>query len=113
LGTFRILYTNKEAEINMGYSSAELSSMTPADLLLSKEYYEDIKEKIKPLVNGELNVLSFEAYHKRKDGTSYPIEGHLQIFNYEGRNCLAGFIRDISQRKKTEEELQRSNMLLE
>lgn len=112
LGTYRILYTNKEAEINIGYSSDELSSMTPADLLLSKEYYEDIKEKIKPLVNGELNVLSFEAYHKRKDGTSYPIEGHLQIFNYEGRNCLAGFIRDISQRKKTEEELQRSNMLL-
>jgi PAS domain S-box-containing protein len=112
LETYKILYTNKEAEINIGYSSAELSSMTPADLLLSKEYYEDIKEKIKPLINGELNVLSFEAYQKRKDGTSYPIEGHLQIFNYEGRNTIAAFIRDISQRKKAEEELHNSNMLL-
>lgn len=111
LETYRILYTNKEAETNIGYSSAELSSMTPVDLYLLKEG-EVFEEKIKPLVNGDSNVVVFETCHKRKDGTSYPIEVHLQVFSYEGKNAITAFIRDISQRKKAEEELHNSNMLL-
>ena len=45
--------------------------------------------------------LTFETRHRRKDGTSFPVEVHAGKFEPAGRQlCL---VRDITERKRAEE----------
>jgi hypothetical protein len=34
---------------------------------------------IRPLEDGERSLLVFESVHRRKNGTEYPVEVHLQL----------------------------------
>ncbi len=111
INKFNFLYVNKEAERNIGYTFEELSEMEVLDIkpLFSESTF---KETINPLLEGKISVLTYETIHRRKDGSTYPVEVQMQIFSYEGRNTLTAFVRDICVRKKAEEALQNSNMIL-
>jgi len=46
-------------------------------------------------------------YHRKKDGTVFPVEISSSTFALPGRRILCGVVRDITERRKTEEELSR------
>jgi two-component system CheB/CheR fusion protein len=46
-------------------------------------------------------------YHKKKDGTLFPVEISASIFTLKGRLMACGIIRDITARKQAEEALRR------
>ncbi len=46
-------------------------------------------------------------YHKKKDGTVFPVEISASTFLLKGRTVLCGIIRDITARKQAEEALRR------
>ncbi|MFB6101203.1 MAG: PAS domain S-box protein [Haloplanus sp.] len=48
----------------------------------------------------------FEWTHQRVDGTTFPAEVKLSRFEYEGEPALHALIRDITERKEQERELQ-------
>ena len=52
-------------------------------------------------------------YHKKKDGTSFPVEISTSTFMLGGRQVLCGAVRDISDRVRTEEELKKHRDTLE
>ena len=83
---------------NLGYTQDELKKMTPMDL---KEDYtkERFLSLIDPLRSGKKQQLSFETWHRRKDGTNYPIEVHLQLFRDVTPSLFVAIIEDISERK--------------
>ena len=80
--TLKFIFVNEGARDNLGYSLDELSELTPIDIkpMFSKSEFEAL---ITPLRSGETEVLVFETVHKRKDGTTYPIEVHLQLSTEE------------------------------
>ncbi len=43
-------------------------------------------------------------WHKKKDGTVFPVEITATVFDYSGREVLIAAIRDITDRKQAEEE---------
>lgn len=55
----------------------------------------------------ESRYLLSECLHKTKDNISVPIEIHYHLFQLEGRNIVFTTIRDISERKKAEENQRR------
>ena len=89
-----------------GYSKDEFIKLTPNDLV----FKEDMKAnpfKTDQLKSGK--TFSYERRLKRKDGTAVAVEANTK-FLLDGR--VVTFVRDITDRKKAEEEiLQKNNEL--
>ncbi len=87
--TLKFKYVNHSALLNLGYSMDEMRSMTPIDLknTMSHELFDGLLDKLR---SGSETVVQFETEHRRKDGTRYPVEVHLQVVGPdEDRRFLA------------------------
>lgn len=110
--TLHFVQVNKGARENLGYSMEELKSLTPLDI--KPEYTpQRFNELIAPLKTGQEKKIIFETIHRRKNGTDYDIEVHLQLSQYQGKKAFVATVLDITDRKRAEDELLRSNEELE
>lgn len=103
--TLRIVDVNETACNMYGYTYAEWLELLATDV--SAEPHETqraIKEDIYKIP---------VRYHKKKDGTVFPLEMSASIFNLQGRQTLLITGRDISERKKAEELLRESSEMNE
>jgi len=98
-----IYNVNDEAARMLGYTKEELESLCLFDLdpMVTPDNYDEIWQV---LVNKGAN--SFESIHRKKDGTTIPVEIHANILEYEGQIFSISFSKDISKRKKAEKALQ-------
>lgn len=105
-----ILYVNNTASAMSGYSKEELTSMKVRDLNPTEIAADFVAfgEMLKPI-----KQLTFEAKHKHKTGYLYEVEIACNFIEYEGQEITCTLVRDISQRKKTEQELILANTQLE
>jgi len=95
---------NRGARENLGYSAKELSRMTPLDL--KPEHTESsFAELVEPLIRGSQDQVRFETVHRRKDGTRYPVDVHLQLSTAGEQPVFVALIVDSTERKKAEQEL--------
>lgn len=110
--TLNFIEVSRGALKNTQYSLHEMRKMTPLDL---KEDYteEEFRELIRPLFEDEVEKLTFETKHKRKDGTLYDVEVYLQKSLFDSRNVFIAMILDITDKKAIAEELQQHRDELE
>ena len=100
----RIIDVNQHTCDSLGYTREEL-------LDLSVNYIDDAaipgkhKEKWHKMVPGE--PLTLEGIHRRKDGTTFPVEVRLVAFDSGGRRLILGLVRDITERIRAEETIRR------
>ncbi|HLF46078.1 MAG TPA: PAS domain S-box protein [Chitinophagaceae bacterium] len=110
--TLQFQYVNNGALSNLGYADEEIKKLTPLDL--KPDFTEQqFKELIAPLVNGEQEKIVFFTHHKRKNGSLYPVEVHLQLIKQENQSVFLAVILDITERKKAEDEIAQMNKSLE
>ncbi|MEW6721392.1 MAG: PAS domain S-box protein [Thermodesulfobacteriota bacterium] len=104
--TLRFKYVNAGAARNLGYGTEELARMTPVDI---KPRYteESFREMIRPLASGERGLVVFETVHRRKDGSEYPAEIHLQLLPAAEGPVFLAIVNDITDRKTAEERVRR------
>ena len=102
VGSLRFQYDNARVRRNMGYSIEEMRNLTAYDIKPEiKE--EDFRRAIAPLLSGEEEKLVFQSIHQRKDGSTYPVEVHLQLLREKGTPpVFLAVILDISERLKVE-----------
>ena len=67
---------------------------------------EVMKRLVSPLVSGRKEKVIFETVHKRKDGTDYPVEVHLQTSFMGKRQVCVAIVLDITERKNYTEQLE-------
>ena len=85
--TLLFKFVNRGACLNIGYSMEELARLTPVDI--KPEFTEEtFRKAIQPLVAREIERLVFETTHRRKDGSAYPVEVHLQLMPRPGGDRL-------------------------
>lgn len=100
----RFIYINDAACRSLGYSREELLAMTVHDID-AKSSADSWPERWSALK--EHGSMVGESRHRRKDGTTFPVElsANYQEFSDIGFNCA--FARDISERKYEEEKRRR------
>ncbi|MFA6807463.1 MAG: EAL domain-containing protein [Eubacteriales bacterium] len=99
----KIIAANKAAEKAYGYTIEELQTMNIYELRPENSSYVFNQMEV-ALEKGVL----FEAYHRRKDGSLFPVEVSSRGENFEDGPLLLSVIRDISARKEMEEDLRQS-----
>jgi PAS domain S-box-containing protein len=99
---------NREACESLGYSRQELVGKTP--FAYHVESYEPEMESVaERAAAGE--TLFDTHWHRRKDGTVFPVEVHTSLVSYAGRRFLLMVARDISDRVRSEEQRERLRLL--
>lgn len=99
--TLLFIEVNQGARQNLGYSLSELQQLTPLDL--KPEFtLSDFNEMLLPLRNHTKEILVFETVHRRKDGTLYNVEVHLQLIPYGNQLAFVAIILDITERVKSQ-----------
>ncbi len=88
-----------------GYSREELLSMIVHDIDpdYSAEVWPEFWKKLK-----QSGSLTFESYHRSKEGRIFPVEITANFFEYNGKEYHCSFARDITERKRAEEALRES-----
>ncbi|HEX6034521.1 MAG TPA: PAS domain S-box protein [Anaerolineales bacterium] len=102
LGFDSIVEANPKAYEMHGYTRQEFIGLNPAVFMLP-ESHALFMEQAQAAAPGSL----FEslAVHRRKDGSSFPVEERRSTINYRGRPCLLSVIRDVSRRIQREKAL--------
>jgi PAS domain S-box-containing protein len=105
--TFSFEYVNEDACRNLGYTQQEMFDLTPFDIL-PETFKDNFKDVTSPVIGKDKEKVVFETTHKRKDGTSYAVEVHLQLIEKIDSPVFLAITIDITERLKAEEKIKAS-----
>ena len=104
-----IMEANDAAVKAYGYTHDELVGLSIYDLR-SPESAPSIMEQME---KADASGILFEVMHRRKDGSTFPVEVNSQGADVEGQRVLLSIIRDVSERVKLRQALENQVSLLQ
>lgn len=82
--TLNVFLANKSLRQNLGYAAGEIVGLDVA--AIKAEFSPTrLKEIYRPLLEGETTRIVVHTRHRRKDGSTYPVEVHSRKSRLEGR----------------------------
>jgi PAS domain S-box-containing protein len=101
----QVVDVNRQACESLGRSRDELIGMHPGefDVGLDEASIERLAQRA-----GAGEIITFETRHRRKDGSVFPVEIRTGTFQQGGRLLYLALARDITERKRAEEDLRAS-----
>ena len=111
----KVVEFNPAAQRTFGYSRDEVIGRDMADLIVPPHLRDRHRRGLKRyLTTGEGMVLDhrLELSALRHDGSEFPVELAITRINLPGPPLFTGHIRDITDRKRSEEELRASRALV-
>jgi PAS domain S-box-containing protein len=106
---------NPVAEHTFGYRRDEVLGKHLADAIIPPSFREKHRQGFaRYLATGEARVLGkrMEMTAVRADGSEFPVELAITRIPLEGPPSFTGYLRDITERKRAEQELRRSEAFL-
>lgn len=94
----KIKECNREAEQMYGFTHDELLSMCNTDISAEEDETRKVTAAT-PVVKENLVIIPLR-YHKKRDGTVFPVEITGRFFELDGRKVHLASIRDISEKVK-------------
>jgi PAS domain S-box-containing protein len=105
-----IVFANAALAHMYGYSRNEIVGKSPPDFLTPEEIPTALG-RIKDLMEGG-SVYPSEFLCLRADGTLFPIEITSRVLDIDGAPAILSIHHDLTDRKKTEEDLRKTNETL-
>jgi len=105
----RFIDVNAVASRMLGYGREELLVMTPLDLVCG-EHSRPLEQIGREIL--ETGQAIFETEHRKKGGDSVPVEIHAHRATIRENDVVVSIVRDISQRRRSEEALAAANRKL-
>jgi len=102
--TLRFLDVNEKCCHDLGHTRAELLCLKVSDVdpNLDESFVTGIEKAL-----DQSGFLTFESLHRRKDGSTFPVEINLRLVQLD-RTYGVTVVRDITERKRVEEALRES-----
>ena len=91
---------NRGALDNLGYTLDQMRGLSALDLMRELDAAE-FAAIVAPLRARSEQSVTFVSSHARKDGSSYPVEVHLEITD-EANPLFVAVVRDITERRRGE-----------
>ena len=63
---------------------------------------QSFREMVKQLINQEKEKIVFITIHKRKEGSTYPVESHLQLLKQNDQEIFLAIVLDVTERMQSE-----------
>lgn len=106
------LTANQQAADMLGYEREELVGMTFRDNVVVSEY-PDAENRKNALLSGQTLPI-YERTFRKKSGQEFPVEINVSLIrDHEGEPLyIQSIVRDITERKRAEQELQKVNRAL-
>jgi two-component system cell cycle sensor histidine kinase/response regulator CckA len=98
----RFILVNEAACKNSGYTQDELLGMTVADIDAESVVRSDREKLWLRLQQSDFKRI--ETFNKRKDGSKYPVEVHINAITLKGMPAILAVSRDVTERKQAGEE---------
>lgn len=105
----KISFWNKAAEKIFGYTAPEVMGKELHTFIAPEKYsaaFNKVYGHFRETGEGQLVVKTREITALRKGGTEFPIEIALAAIQLKGKWHSVGVVRDITERKRTEEKMQ-------
>lgn len=100
--TDHLLNVNEHGARRLGYTRKQILNLPPE--VFSPPMPPHRRETVLKQL-WRTGSVTFEHFHKCKNGNKMPIEVSSRVIEYGGRLAIQSFIRDIAQRKQAEEKL--------
>ncbi len=107
-GDGRILEANLAAEALWGYSREELLQLTASELRVPDERGSAAHHLAKAQRDGDY----FSARHRRRDGSTFPVDVSSRRVQLDGSEVLVAVVRDTTEREAAVERILLLNRLL-
>src|SRR5271157_181983 len=104
-----IVDVNRQACESLGYTRQELIGNTPVAFHLDSDRAQ-MESTAERAAAGE--TVFDTHWHRRKDGSTFPVEVHTSLVSYGGRRFLLKVARDITDRLRAEEAIRQSEKQL-
>jgi len=105
----QIVNANEAAAAMHGFAAEELMGLNIIRDLDAPSAEKKTQDLIKRILNGEW--IKAELEHQKKDGTVFPVEISAGLLEIGTHKYILVFDRDITERKRTEETLQRAEQI--
>ena len=102
--TLRFLQVNHGARTNLGYTMDELRELTPTSLV-SEYTVEQFADTMKLLRDGTKDKVIFKTSNRRKNGSTYDVEAHVQFMMNEEPPVFVAIAKDITRQNQIERDL--------
>lgn len=115
-GKGKFFYWNKSFEKLFDYTSDEIEGKEVHATIVPPRYYQDyVKGVARYKETGEGCAIgkTMELYAIKKDAKEFPVELSVSTFMFKGERMALGILRDISERKRIENEVAKRSRLLE
>ncbi len=105
--TLRFSHVNYGAQKNTGYAIREIKRLTTTELItgITEDRFREILD---PLKLSSKKKITFETHFRRKDGTTYPAEIHLQSSSLGNKILIVAIVLDITERKNYTQKLEKT-----
>jgi PAS domain S-box-containing protein len=109
----KVKFVNRSLVKMMGYGSEAEMLGRPFTDFISPEHREPALKAVRAAVRGEKAPARYEHTALRKDGSEFPVEVSAGMISYQGHRSFQVIVRDVTERKRIEEMLERRREELE
>ncbi len=94
-----LLFANRSSRNNLGYTQDEIAGLG-VEAVKAELTGQQLRELYRPLLEGETSRLVAHTMHRRKDGSTYPVEVHTRTSRFDGRAVLFQIVLDQTDSKR-------------